>query len=77
MGLRGVPKHAKEVVLDFSATGKSVAEINKALLAHGIFGGRDLSDMPGFAGCALYAFTEIHTAEDVQRLATTLTEIVA
>jgi glycine dehydrogenase subunit 1 len=67
----------KEVVLDFSATGKSVAEINKALLAQGIFGGRDLSDMQGFAGCALYAFTEIHTAEDVQRLATTLREILA
>ena len=67
----------KEVVVDFSATGKSVAEVNTKLLAHGIFGGRDLADMPGFEDCALYAFTEIHMAEDVQRLASALREIVA
>jgi len=67
----------KEVVVDFAATGRDVAEVNQALLTRGIFGGRDLADMPGFAGCALYAFTEIHTAEDVQRLVTALTEIVA
>ncbi|WP_431283392.1 aminomethyl-transferring glycine dehydrogenase subunit GcvPA [Humitalea sp. 24SJ18S-53] len=68
----------KELVVDFSATGRSVADINRALLARGIFGGRDLSpDFPRFGQSALYAFTEIHTEEDTQRLATALTEILA
>ena len=33
----------KEFVVDFTATGRTVAEINRALRAHGIFGGKDLS----------------------------------
>ena len=36
--------HFKEFVVDFSATGRSVEEINQALLADGIFGGKDLGD---------------------------------
>jgi glycine dehydrogenase subunit 1 len=68
----------KELVVDFTATGRSVATINAALLARGIFGGRDLSpEFPQFGQSALYAFTEIHTAEDVQRLVGALKEIVA
>jgi glycine dehydrogenase subunit 1 len=68
----------KELVVDFNATGRSVAAINAALLERNIFGGRDLSpDLPQFGQSALYAFTEIHTAEDVQRLVAALTEILA
>ena len=67
----------KEVLVDFSATGMSVAKINKALMKRGIFGGKDLSkDMAGFGQSALYAITEIHTADDIDRLALALKDIV-
>jgi glycine dehydrogenase subunit 1 len=68
----------KEFMVDFSATGKSVAAINKALLAHGIFGGIDLSSQaPAFGQTALYCVTEIHGAADIDRLVTALTEVLA
>ncbi len=68
----------KEVVVDFSRTGRTVTAINRVLLTHGIFGGRDLSvDMPGFDQCALFAVTEIHTEEDVRRLVDALKAILA
>jgi glycine dehydrogenase subunit 1 len=68
----------KEFVVDFTGTGKTVAEVNEALRARGIFGGRDLSaDFPSLGQSALYAVTEIHTADDIARLAAALKEIVA
>jgi glycine dehydrogenase subunit 1 len=68
----------KEVVVDFSATGKSVAKINKALSKRGIFGGKDLSaDFPALGQSALYAFTEIHAQADIDRLAAELRDTVA
>lgn len=68
----------KEFVVDFTATGRSVREINKALLASDIFGGKDLStEMPGFGQSALYCVTEIHTREDLDRLAGALHEVLA
>jgi len=68
----------KEFLVNFDGTGKSVEAINAALRARGIFGGRDLSaDFPALGQSALYAVTEIHTAEDIARLAAALEEIVA
>jgi glycine dehydrogenase subunit 1 len=68
----------KEFVVDFSATGKSVREINAALLARGIFGGKDLSaELPGCGQSALYCVTEIHAREDLDRLADALQEVLA
>ncbi len=67
----------KEFVVDFSGTGKTVAEVNKALLAHHIFGGHDLSrDFPGLAQCALYCVTEVHTKDDIDRLAAALRSVL-
>ncbi len=67
----------KEFVVDFSATGRSVREINRALLARGIFGGGDLSaSFPWLGQAALYCVTELHEAEDIERLAEALREIV-
>lgn len=61
--------HFKEFAVDFSATGHTVAEINDALLAQGIFGGHDLGDdFAELEGCALYAVTEVLTREDIDRL---------
>ena len=63
--------------MDFTATGKTVAEVNKALLAKGIFGGKDLSkDFPALNQSALYCVTEIHTKEDIDTLAAALTEVL-
>jgi glycine dehydrogenase subunit 1 len=60
----------KEFVVDFSRTGKSVAQINRHLLRHGIFGGKDLSrEFPELRACALYCVTEMVTGEDIDSLA--------
>jgi glycine dehydrogenase subunit 1 len=69
--------HFKEFVVDFNETGQSVASIHKALLARGIFGGKDLStEFPALGQCALYAVTEIHTQADIDLLAATLQEVL-
>ena len=71
------PGFFKELVVDFGGTGRSVAEINRALLVHGIFGGGDLSGShPQLGQCALYCVTEVHTRDDVERLVETLKEVV-
>lgn len=69
--------HFREFVLDFSRSGKSVAEINRALLSKNIFGGHDLSGkFPGFTHHAVYCVTEVHTKADIDRLAQTLMEVL-
>lgn len=68
----------KEFLVDFSATGKSVAEINRALLAKDIFGGIDLSqDTPELGQTALYCVTEIHEAGDIDRLVAALRKVLS
>lgn len=67
----------KEFVVDFSGTGKTVSAINAALLADGIFGGRDLSDdFPELGQSALYCVTELHRADDIDRLVRSLAKAV-
>jgi glycine dehydrogenase subunit 1 len=70
------PGFFKELVVDFSDTGRTVAEVNAALRARGIFGGGDLSrSHPGLGQCALYCVTEVHAQEDIDRLASELVEV--
>jgi glycine dehydrogenase subunit 1 len=67
----------REFVVDFSATGKPVAEIDRGLRQRGIFGGADLSRaFPELGSCALYCVTETHTQSDIDRLADALTEVI-
>jgi glycine dehydrogenase subunit 1 len=69
--------HFKEFVVNFDATGKTVKEINKALLSRGIFGGKDLTaEFPDLGASALYCVTEVHTKADIDRLAEALEEAV-
>jgi len=69
--------HFKEFVVDFTSTGKTVAEINEALLDRGIFGGKDLGgDFPELANHALYCITEVHTKEDIDTLVGVLEEVL-
>jgi glycine dehydrogenase subunit 1 len=67
----------KEFVIGFDGTGKSVARINKALLKRRVFGGKDLSkEFPELGQSALFCVTEVHTKDDIDRLAAALKEIV-
>jgi glycine dehydrogenase subunit 1 len=69
--------HFKEFVVNFDRTGKTVAEINTALLARGIFGGKDLTEeFPELGHSALYCVTEVHTKDDIDRLVNALREVV-
>ncbi len=62
--------HFKEFAINFDRTGKTVRDVNRTLLnKHGIVGGKDLSrDFPELGQSALFCVTEIHTAEDIDKL---------
>lgn len=67
----------KEFVLNFDRSVKSVEKINKALLKHKIFGGKDLSkELPELGQSALYCVTETKTAADIGRLVDALEEVL-
>ncbi len=68
----------KEFVVNFDGTGLDVETVNRALLTHNIFGGKDLtSDFPELGGSALYCVTEIHTVSDIDRLVDALIEVTS
>jgi glycine dehydrogenase subunit 1 len=70
--------HFKEFVVEFGGTGRTVADINRALLSRKIFGGKDLTgELPELGRTALYCVTEVHTKADIDRLATELAGILA
>lgn len=69
--------HFQEFVVNFDGTGKTVAEINKALLPHKIFGGKDLSfEFPELGNSALYCVTEVHTKEAIDSLVSAIGEVI-
>ena len=66
----------KELVVDFGASGRTVAEVNAALRERGIFGGGDLSaSHPELGQSALYCVTEVHSQADIDRLVDALAEV--
>ena len=67
----------KEFVVNFDGTGKSVSEINQALLGKKIFGGKDLSgEFPELGQSALYCVTETKTQEEIDTLAGAVEEVI-
>jgi glycine dehydrogenase subunit 1 len=69
--------HFNEFLVDFSGTSKTVAEINRALLARGILGGKDVStELPQLGQVALYCVTENRTQSEIDRLVRTLDEVI-
>ena len=67
----------QEAVVNFDAAGKTVKEINKALLEAGIFGGKDISgDFPWLGESALYCVSELTTAGEIHKLTEALSTIV-
>jgi glycine dehydrogenase subunit 1 len=69
--------HFKEFVVNFDDTGRTVGEINKDLLRHKIFGGKDLTkEFPELKNSALYCITEVHTKGDIDKLVDALRKVV-
>ena len=67
----------EEFVVDFSESGKTVREINNALLDRQIFGGLDLSEcFPELGQSALYCITEVITKDEIDGLVDALREIL-
>jgi len=68
----------KEFVVNFDGTGKTVAQINAALLERNIFGGLDLTGVfPELGNSALYCVTEVHAVDDLKHLARNIAEVCA
>lgn len=65
----------KEFVVDFSATGTTVAAINERLRGLGILGGKDLStERPEWGQAALWCVTEIHSKAEIDRAVAAIEE---
>jgi glycine dehydrogenase subunit 1 len=68
--------HFNEFLVDFSGTSKTVAEINRALLARGILGGKDVStELPQLGQVSLYCVTENRTQSEIDRLVRSIDEV--
>jgi glycine dehydrogenase subunit 1 len=68
--------HFEEFTVNFDEK-RSVPDINRALLKHGILGGKDISnEFPELRNTAVYCATEMHNKKDIDKLAITLAELV-
>jgi glycine dehydrogenase subunit 1 len=71
------PHFFKEFVVNFDSTRKTVNDVNKFLLEHKIFGGKEIAKyFPELGQSALYCVTEIHSQEDITRLAEALNQAI-
>lgn len=69
--------HFTEFVVNFDRTGLTVRQVNDRLLEAGIHGGKDLSgELPELGRSALYCITEVHSQDDIDRLVSTLEEVI-
>ena len=65
--------HFREFVVTLEKPGMTIKDLNEALLAQGIFGGKDLSfEYPGLNQSALFCVTETTKMADIDRLGTAL-----
>ena len=71
------PGFFKEFVVNLDGAGTTVAAVNAELRKRGIFGGYDLSQqLPELGQSMLVCVTEVHTQDDIERLAEALAETV-
>lgn len=69
--------HFKEFTVNFDDAELAAKEINKKLLQYQIHGGKDLSmEFPELGETTLYCVTEIHSKEEIERLAKALSKIL-
>lgn len=70
--------HFQEFIIRFEGGGKTVQELNRSLLAQGIFGGKDVSgEFPDLGQCSLVCISEVHAQADIDALAARVAEGVA
>jgi glycine dehydrogenase subunit 1 len=68
--------HFEEFTVNFDGTGETVQRVNRALLARGVHGGKDLTgEFPELGSSALFCVTETHTQGDIDALADALEAI--
>jgi glycine dehydrogenase subunit 1 len=71
------PHFFKEFTVIFEEGSKTTREVNKFLLKRGILGGKDITaEFPELGESSLYCVTEVHTKEDLERLASSLEEAI-
>ncbi len=67
--------HFKEFTVNFDETGQTVKQVHSKLLKENIHGGKDLSEeFPEIGQTALYCVTEVHTEQEISRLANAIEE---
>jgi glycine dehydrogenase subunit 1 len=70
--------HFKEFTVNFDKAETSVKEVHKKLLKREIHGGKDISkEFPKLGETAIYCVTEVHSKEEIERLAEVLKEVLA
>ena len=70
--------HFKEFTVNFDKAETSVKEVHKRLLQRKIHGGKDISkEVPELGQTAIYCVTEVHSKEEIERLAEVLKEVLA
>ena len=69
--------HFKEFTVNFDQTGKTACNIHERLLHHQVHGGKDVAkEFPELGETALYCVTEMHSKEDIDRLAWALEAVL-
>jgi len=69
--------HFKEFTVNFDQTGKTARDVHERLLQHQVHGGKNIAkEFPELGETALYCVTEMHSKEDVDRLAWALEAIL-
>ena len=67
----------KEFVVDVGSSGRTVRDVNAALLERGFLGGADLSTaFPELGQALLVAVTEVRTQDEIDRFADALREVL-
>lgn len=71
--------HFKEFTVNFDKAGKTVKSVHQALLKrHRVQGGKDLGpEFPELGETALYCVTEVHSEEEIERLAQALRNVLS
>ncbi len=71
--------HFSEFTVNFDRTGKTVDNIHRVLLRqHKTSGGKDVSsEFPELGKTALYCVTEMHSEEEIERLANGMQAVVS
>ena len=69
--------HFKEFTVNLDEAGKTVREVHEGLLQRQVHGGKDITrEFPELGETALYCVTEIHSKEEIDRLAQALDEVL-